>query len=142
MDKQAKVADELMQTVFGLTSIHPGSSASGSLDTTKIIPPEGTCLKPDVHPAAQRLSDVTDYKLDQCNLCNNCQMHGCSGYCLYHQKRQDKSKDSTINNNTKKRKFQENVSPDTANDKKKLKRFCRFGAGHEETAGKGDTPGF
>jgi hypothetical protein len=24
----------------------------------------------------------------------------------------------------------------------KAKRFCRFGAGHEETVGKGDTPGF
>ena len=45
-------------------------------------------------------------------------------------------------NNTKKRKFQENVSPDSSNDLKENKRFCRFGAGHEETAGKGDTPGF
>jgi hypothetical protein len=63
--KKAKVAGEWMMNVCGLTSIHHGSSKSGSLDTTKIAQQEGTCQNPDTHPEAQNLSDITDYKLDQ-----------------------------------------------------------------------------
>jgi hypothetical protein len=94
MGKKAKVADGWMSYVFVITSIYHGSSKSGPLDTTKIIQPEGMCQKPDVHPAAQKLADITDYKLDQCNLCNNCQIHGCSDYCLCHQKSQKNTKDN------------------------------------------------
>jgi hypothetical protein len=53
--------------------------------------------------------------------------------------------------NTKKRKVAElgehqsiqgKVSREPQETISKAKRFCRFGAGHEETVGKGDTPGF
>jgi hypothetical protein len=86
MEKQARVADDCMMNIFGLTVIHPGSSTDGVLDITKMGKPEGTCETPLCHPASQKLSQVTDYKLDLCKLCNCCQMHNCSGYCLYHQK--------------------------------------------------------
>jgi hypothetical protein len=140
--KQAKVAEYWMTNVFGLTSIHPGSSDSVLLDTTKVGPPEGTRKKPSAHPAAQKLSEITDYKLDQCNLCKNCQMHGCSGYFIHHQKHQSNTKDNKNHTKTEKRKFPDSTQDDNTNEKKQRKRFCRFGTGYEETAGKVDTPGF
>jgi hypothetical protein len=84
--KQARVADDWMMNVFGLTVIHPGSSTGGVLDITKTGKPEGTCKTQLSHPASHKLLQVTYYKIDICNLCNCCQMHNCSGYCLYHQK--------------------------------------------------------
>jgi hypothetical protein len=90
VEKQARVADDWMTNVFGLTSIHPGSSIYGVLYITKIGKPEGLCEKPLYHPASQKLSEVTDYNLDLCNLCNCCHMHTCSGYCIYHKKRRTK----------------------------------------------------
>jgi hypothetical protein len=86
VEKQAIVDDDWMTNIFGLTAIHPGSSTGGVMYRTKIGKPEGTCETPLCHPASQKLSQVTDYKLDLCNLCNCCQMHNCSGYCLYHKK--------------------------------------------------------
>jgi hypothetical protein len=65
-------------------------------------------------------------------------MHGCSGYCVYRI-------------NPKKRKVAElgehqsiqgEVSQEPQETISKAKICCRFGAGHEETVGKGDTPGF
>jgi hypothetical protein len=65
-------------------------------------------------------------------------MHGCSGYCMYRI-------------NTKKRKVAElgeyqsipgKVSQESQETISKAKIFFRFGAGDEETVGKGDTPGF
>jgi hypothetical protein len=41
--KQARVADDWMINVFGLTAIHPGSSTDGVLDRKNIWKPEGTC---------------------------------------------------------------------------------------------------
>jgi hypothetical protein len=93
VEKQARVADDWMMNVFGLTVIHPGSSTGGVLDITKIGKPEGTCKTQVSHPASQKLSQVTDYKLDLCNLCNCCQTHNCSGYYLYHQKRRTRKLD-------------------------------------------------
>jgi hypothetical protein len=124
--------------VFGLTSIHRGSTEEGLLNISKIHQPEGTGGKTDIHPSSLKLSDVTDYKQDLCDLCNNCQMHGCSGYCMYHI-------------NPKKRKVAElgehqsiqgKVSQEPQETISKAKIVFRFGAGHEETVGKGDTPGF
>jgi hypothetical protein len=83
--KQAQVADDWMTNVFSLTSIQPGTSTGGVLYRTKIGKPEGACVTPLCHPVSQKLSEVTDYNLDMCNLCNCCQMHTCSGYCIYHQ---------------------------------------------------------
>jgi hypothetical protein len=112
--------------VFGLTAIHPGSTAEGILNRSKIHQPEGTCGKTDIHPSSLKLSDVTDYKQDLYDLCNNCQMHGCSGYCMY-----------CIN--PKKRKVAElgehqsiqgEVSQEPKETISKAKRFSHFGAGH------------
>jgi hypothetical protein len=55
VEKLAKVADDWMTNVGGLTEIHPGSSKLGSLHTTKIIQPESACQKPDVHRAAEKI---------------------------------------------------------------------------------------
>jgi hypothetical protein len=124
--------------VFGLTAIHPGSTEEGLLNRSRIHQPEGTCGKINIHPSCLKLSDVTDYKHDLCDLCNNNQMHGCSGYCMYRI-------------NPKKRKVAElgehqsiqgNVSREPQETISKAKKGCRFGDGHEETVGKGDTPGF
>jgi hypothetical protein len=64
-------------------------------------------------------------------------MHNCSGYCLYHQKRRTRKLDEKSSGLTQKRKSvyesQHIISP--------AKRFCPFGAGHEEHVGVGDTPG-
>jgi hypothetical protein len=81
---QARLADDWMMNLFGLTVIYPGSSTGVVLDRTKIGKPEGTCEMQLSHPASKKLSQVTDYKLVPCNLCNCCQMHNFSGYCLYH----------------------------------------------------------
>jgi hypothetical protein len=143
--KQAKVADEYLIEAYGLTAIHPGSWSDGTLRTRLISKPEGTCEKPDTHPSGQKLCDVTNYMADMCLLCNNCQMHGCSGYCLYHQKKKKNKMEPGLNGSTtmplsgiKKRQCSagNNVKSEGA------KRFCRFGAGKEVTIGKGDTPGF
>jgi hypothetical protein len=127
VEKQARVADDWMMNIFGLTAIHPGSSMGGVLDRTKIGKPEGTCERQLSHPASQNLSQVTDYKLDLCNLCNFFQMHNYSGYCLYHQKRRMMKLDDNLSDVSKKRKpldeIQQAIS--TANI------FCIFGAGHE-----------
>jgi hypothetical protein len=87
VEKQARVADDWMTNVFGLTAIHPGSSTGGVLDRTKIGKLEGTCSMSLCNPASQKMLKVTDYKLNQCNLCNCCHMQNCSGYFLYHKKR-------------------------------------------------------
>jgi hypothetical protein len=83
--KQARVADDWMMNVFGLTAIHPGSSTGGVLDRKNIGKREGTCKTPLCRPASQKLLKVTDYKLHLCTLCNCCQMHNCKGYYLYHK---------------------------------------------------------
>jgi hypothetical protein len=138
MEKHARVADDWMTNLFGLAAIHPGSSTGGVLDRTKIGKPEGACETQLSHPASQKLSHVTDYKLDLCNLCNCCQMHNCSGYCLYHQKRRTRKLDDNSSDISKKRKSLNEIQPDIST----AERFCRFGAGHEEHVGVGDTPGF
>jgi hypothetical protein len=103
VEKEAQVDVYWMVNVFGLNSIHPGTSTYGVLDRTKIGKPEGTCVTHFCHPASQKLSEVTYYNLDMCNLCNCFQMHNFSGYCLYHQKGVPGNR--TINNQTyKKRK--------------------------------------
>jgi hypothetical protein len=99
--KKARVADDLMN-IFGLNAIHPGSSTGGVLDRTKIGKPEGTYETQLSHPASQKLSHVTDYKLDLCNLCNCCQMHYRSRYCLYHQKRRMRKLDDNLSDVSKK----------------------------------------
>jgi hypothetical protein len=43
VEKQARVDDDWMMNIFGLTAIHPGRSTDGVLDRTKIGKPEGTC---------------------------------------------------------------------------------------------------
>jgi hypothetical protein len=65
-------------------------------------------------------------------------MHGCFGYCIYHQKRQTRAKDNANESKTGKSKFSDSVSDDNTNGKKQHKRLCIFGAGHEENDGKGD----
>jgi hypothetical protein len=105
--KQARVADDWMMNVFGLTAIHPGSSTGGVLDRKKIGKPEGTFKMQLSHPASQKLSQVTDYKLDLCNLCNCCQMHNCSGYCLYHKKRRTRKLDDKSSDFSKKKEITE-----------------------------------
>jgi hypothetical protein len=50
--------------------------------------------------------------------------------------------DNANESKTGKPKFSDSISDDNTNGKKQHKRFYRFGAGHEETSGKGDTPGF
>jgi hypothetical protein len=137
-EKQAQVSDDYLNKVFGLKAINPGITEEGLLNRSNIFQPEGTCGKIDIHPSSLNLYDVTDYKQDVCYLCNNCQMHGRSGYCMYRI-------------NPKKRKVAElgehqsiqgKVSREPQDTISKAKKFCRFGAGHEETVGKGDTPGF
>jgi hypothetical protein len=49
-EKQAQVADDYLNKVFGLTAIHPGSTEEGILNRSKIRQPEGTCGKIDIHP--------------------------------------------------------------------------------------------
>jgi hypothetical protein len=62
--KQARVADDWMMSVFGLTAIHHPSSTGGVLYRTNIGKPEGTCETLLSHPTSHKLSHVTDYKLD------------------------------------------------------------------------------
>jgi hypothetical protein len=138
VEKQARVADDWMTNVFGLTAIHHGSSTGGVLDRTKIRKPEGTCETQLSHPVSQKLSQVTYHKLDLCNLCNCFKMHNCSGYCLYHQKRRTRKLDNNSSDVSKKRKSLNEIQPAIST----AKRFCQFGAGHEEHVGIGDTPGF
>jgi hypothetical protein len=138
VEKQARVADDWMINIFGLTAIHPGSSTGSVLDRTKIGKPEGTCETQLSHPASQKLSQFTDYKLDLCNLYNCCQMHNCSGYCLFCQKRRMRKLDDNISDISKKRKSLDEIQPAIST----AKGFCRFGAGHEEHVGVRDTPGF
>jgi hypothetical protein len=85
-------------------------------------------------------SHITDYKLDQYNLCNSCQMHGCIGYCMYHQTRQTNTKDNKNETKTGKRKFPDGTQDYKTNVEQQHKRFCRFGAGYEEAVVKEETP--
>jgi hypothetical protein len=70
VEKQAQVADDWIMNVFGLTVNNPGSSTYSVLDRTEIWKPEGTCKTQFSHPTSQKLSQVTDNKLDLYNLCN------------------------------------------------------------------------
>jgi hypothetical protein len=137
-EKQARVSDDYLNKMSGLTAIHPGSTEEGLLNRSNILQPEGTCGNIDIHPSSLKISDVTDYKQDLCDLCNNCQMHGCSGYCMY-RKNPKKIKVAELGENHS---IQGKVSREPQETISKAKRFFRFGAGHEETVGKGDTPGF
>jgi hypothetical protein len=103
VEKQVSVGDDWMTNIFGLTAIHPGSSTGGVIDRTKIGRPKGTCETPSYHPTSQKFSQATDEKLDLCNLCNCFQMHNCSGYCLYHQKRRMRKLDDNISEVSKNR---------------------------------------
>jgi hypothetical protein len=38
-EKQAQVADDYLNKVFGLTAIHPGSTEEGLLNRSKILQP-------------------------------------------------------------------------------------------------------
>jgi hypothetical protein len=80
--------------------------------------------------------DVKYYNQDFCNLCN--QKHGCSGYFLCHQKNWNKKKDQVSEDQSKKRK----ATATTHSTQSTIKRCCRFRAGHDKHAAKGDTPGF
>jgi hypothetical protein len=102
--KQARVADDWMMNVVGLTSIHSGSSTGGVLDRKKIGKLEGTCETSLSHPPSQKMLQVTDYKLDLCNLYNCCQMYNCSGYCIYHQKMRTRKLEDKLLDLPKKRK--------------------------------------
>jgi hypothetical protein len=137
-EKQAQVADDYLNKLFGLTAIHTGSTEEGLLNRSKIRQPEGTCEKIDIHPSSLKLSDVTDYKQDLCDLCNNFQIHGCSGYCMYRINKK-KRKVAELGEHQS---IQGKVSREPQDNISKAKRFCLFGAGHIETVGKGDTPGF
>jgi hypothetical protein len=137
-EKQAQVSDEYLNKVFGLTAIHPGVNEEELLNRSKILQPEGACGKTDIHPSYIKLSDVTDYKQNLCDLCNNCQVHGCSGYCMY-RINPKKTKEAELGEHQS---IQVKISQEPQETISKAKIFCRFGAGHEETVGKGDTPGF
>jgi hypothetical protein len=67
-EKQAQVSDDYLNKVFGMTAIHPGITEEGLLNRSNICQPEGTCGKIDIHPSSLKLSDVTDYKQDLCDL--------------------------------------------------------------------------
>ena len=119
-EKQAEVLDAWMTEILNLTAMHPASDKNGNLVEKKIVPPEGTeRAYPEVHPSRIYCSDITNVKDDNIDLCNYCQMHKCSGYCLIHTKKTKPSKKDGHR-----------------------RRECRFNAGIEETAGKADTPGF
>lgn len=88
IEEQTIAVDKWAHDVFGITAIHPGSNKDGTLDLTKVPSPEGTYTAiPEAHPAKSRLSDVFDISADKCHLCNTCQMHSCSSYCLRCQKK-------------------------------------------------------
>jgi hypothetical protein len=65
-------------------------------------------------------------------------MHGCSGYFMY-RINPKKIKVAEIGEH---KSIQGKVSQEPQETISKAKRFFRFGAGHEETVGKDDTPGF
>jgi hypothetical protein len=46
--KEARVADDWITNIFGITAIHPGSSTGGALDRTKIGKLEGSVSVPTV----------------------------------------------------------------------------------------------
>ena len=130
LDKQSSVLDQWMTEVLGLTSNFPSSNGSKCFSQNEIVPPEGAAPeKPEIHPSSEYLSSITFFHKDQQNLCNYCQMHKCSDYCLFHRKnRSDPS--SAEPNKTK------------VNNQKRCCRCCHFDCGEEEHYGKGDTPGF
>jgi hypothetical protein len=62
-------------------------------------------------------------------------MHGCIGYFINPKKR-------NVAELGEHQSIQGKVSLEPQETISKAKRFCRFGAGHKETVGNGDTPGF
>ena len=87
LEKQSRVLDQWMTEVLGLTSNFPSSNGKNSFSPDEIVPPEGTAPeKPEIHPSSEYLSSITFFHKDQQNLCNYCQMHKCSDYCLFHKK--------------------------------------------------------
>ena len=91
IEKQAVAVDNWAKDVFGITAIHPGSKNDGSLNLEKVPSPEGTYSAiPQDHPAKSRLADVIEVADDKCHLCNTCQWHFCSCYCLRCQKKKKK----------------------------------------------------
>lgn len=66
-----------------------------------------------IRASSVRLGSVRDYREDERLLCQECQIHTCSSYCMRAKK-----------------------------SRKNGKRFCRAGAGDEGTKNKCDTPGF
>jgi hypothetical protein len=118
VEKQAQVADDWMTNVFGLTVIHPGRSTGGIMYRTNSRKPEGMCKTQLSHPVSHILSEVTDYKLGLCNLCNCYQMHNCSGYCVYHQKRCTRKLDDKTSDFPKKTKSLHEIQPVTSTAKR------------------------
>ena len=131
--KQAQVLDNWMTEVLNLTATHPASFENGELHVEKVVPPEGTEKPfPMKHPSSYYCSEITSVKEDYISLCNYCQMHNCSGYCLNYVKKKKTTKTDT----------QIAMGQKIDTSKKKAHRECRFNAGIEHTPGKGDTPGF
>ena len=126
LDKQANYLDQWMTEVLGLTGIFPGSDSHDNISQADIVPPEGYAkVKPDVHPSSKKLSSIINLNQDNKDLCNYCQMHCCSDYCL---------------RSNRKKRTSDDLNLPKPNPKKR--RVCRFGAGEEFKYGEADTPGF
>lgn len=68
----------------------------------------------EVIACSLRLGDVDDYMTDSQTLCQQCQVHKCSSYCMRRRKGRNSKKP----------------------------RYCRAGAGEEKNEGRCDTEGF
>ena len=78
----------------------------------------------------RRLGDVSDYHDDEVQLCYECQHHKCGSYCMRNHRRNHKDKSPITGE-----------SGAGANQSEK-RRYCRAGAGYEDTPNACDTPGF
>ena len=105
---------------FKMTAMHPATSSTGHLSMNLVGRPEGL-LQTGTSSMSSRCFEKTNHKFDCIELCNCTQMHKCSAYCMRHEKK-------------KQRRSKQNSGAE--------RKYCRFGCGHEGTAGKNDTPGF
>lgn len=119
------------QKKFGLTATHPATDSEGHLNLNRVKKPEGT-LEKDTFSIKTRAFEQSNMTQDAVNLCNCCQMHECSSYCMRNSTKR------------KQRSVSQGASQNNQNAPAALNqvRFCRFGAGDECENGKADTPGF
>ena len=113
--KRTKLMAKYAHDILMMTANHPGKSGiNKKVNINDIALPEGTAKK-EIYMTSmkKRFCEIENINTDLTNLCNHCQIHRCSNFCMRNKRKSSRKK-----------------------------RICRAGAGEEIIPGSFETTGF